>query len=229
MYSCDIESLYTSIPTKLGLEAIKYWIMRKQSLIPRCFPKEFILESIEFILKSNIFLFDSKMFNQIFGTAMGTKFAPPCACLTIGYQEETKLFTQELPKYFSYEECLLITEFSKRYMDDGFIFWSKHLDFNSFSICLNNLHREIKYTFEKAKVIVQNSESCQVINFLDVSVILYRDRTIETNIYYKEPTPDYLFTTAHTQINVPYNLAKRIIVSVSNEEKTKYRLNELKN
>ena len=108
MYSCDIESLYTSIPTKLGLEAIKYWIMRKQSLIPRCFPKEFILESIEFILKSNIFLFDSKMFNQIFGTAMGTKFAPPCACLTIGYQEETKLFTQELPKYFFNEKCLLI-------------------------------------------------------------------------------------------------------------------------
>ena len=48
------------------------------------------------------------MFNQIIGTAMGTKCAPPYACLTIGYQEETKLFTQELPKYFSSEECLLI-------------------------------------------------------------------------------------------------------------------------
>ena len=47
----------------------------------------------------------------------------------------------------------------------------------------------IKSTFEKAKVIVQNSESCQVINFLDVSVTLYPDRTIETDIYYKTPTP----------------------------------------
>ena len=88
---------------------------------------------------------------------MGTKCAPPYACLTIGYQEETELFTQELPKYFSNEECLLIKEFFKRYMDDGFIFWPKHLDFNSFSICLNNLHPAIKYTFEKAKVIVENS------------------------------------------------------------------------
>ena len=60
------------------------------------------------------------MFNQIIGTAMGTKCAPPYECLTIGYQEETKLFTQELLKYFSNEECLLIKEFFKRYMDGGF-------------------------------------------------------------------------------------------------------------
>ena len=105
---------------------------------------EFILESIEFTLKINNFLFDSKMFNQIIGTTMGTKCAPPYACLTIGYQEETKLFTQELPKYFSNEECLLIKEFFKRYMDDGFIFWTTQLDFNSFSIWLNNLHSAIK-------------------------------------------------------------------------------------
>ena len=72
------------------------------------------------------------MFNQIFGTAMGTKCAPPHACLTIGYKEETKLLTQELLKYFSNEECLLIKEFFKRYMDDGFIFRPKHLDFSSF-------------------------------------------------------------------------------------------------
>ena len=62
------------------------------------------------------------MFKQVCGTAMGTKCAPPYAYLTIGYQEETKLFTQELPKYFSIEECELIKEVFKRYMDDGFIF-----------------------------------------------------------------------------------------------------------
>ena len=164
---------------------------------------------------------------------MGTKYAPSYVCLTIGYQEETKLFTQELPKYFSNEECLLIKEFFKRYMDDGFIFWPKHLDFNSFSICLNNLHPAIKYTFEKAKVIVENSESCQVINFLDVSVILHSDRTIETDIYYKDTNPhDYLpYDSAnpdHSKDNVPYNLAKPIVVFVSIEEKTEYMLNEFK-
>ena len=155
--------------------------MRKLHLIPKRFTKEFILEPIEFILKNNI-LFDSKMFNQIIETAMGTKCARPSACLTIGSQEETKLFMQELPKSFSNEKCLLIKELFKKYMDDGFIFWPKHLDFNSFSIYLNNLHPAIKDTFGKAKVIFENSESCQVINFLDVSVILHSDHTIKADI-----------------------------------------------
>ena len=51
MYSCDTASLYTSIPTKLDLETIEYWIMRKRNLIPQRVTKEFILESIEFIFK----------------------------------------------------------------------------------------------------------------------------------------------------------------------------------
>ena len=50
------------------------------------------------------------MVYQFFGTAMRTKCAPLYACLTIGYQKETKLFTQELPKYFSVKECELIKE-----------------------------------------------------------------------------------------------------------------------
>ena len=147
------------------------------------------------------------MFNQIFGTAIGTKCAPPYKHFTIGYQEETKLFTQELPKYFSNEECLLIKEFFKRYMDDGFIFWPKHLDFNSFSFYLNNLHPAIKYTFKKAKVIVENSESCQLINFLDVSVILHFQSTIETNIYYKNTNAnDYLpYDSADPDHSITYN------------------------
>ena len=52
--------------------------------------KEFMIDSIKFILKNNAFLFDFKMPNQIFRTALGTECLPPYACLTIGYQEETK-------------------------------------------------------------------------------------------------------------------------------------------
>ena len=52
---------------------------------------------------------------------MGTKCAPSHAYLSIGYQEETKIFTHELPKYLSIEECDLIKEVFKRYMDIGFI------------------------------------------------------------------------------------------------------------
>ena len=106
MYSWEIESLYASIPTEFGLEAIEYWIIRKRNLILQLLIKEFILESTEFNSKYNNFLFDSKMFNQIFGRVIGTMCTLSYACLTIGYQEEATLFTHELPKYLSTEDIL---------------------------------------------------------------------------------------------------------------------------
>ena len=72
------------------------------------------------------------MYLQLLGTVMGTKCAPPYACLTVGYLEETKIFTNELPKYFKESECKLIMELLKRYMDDDFIFWQLKLSFENF-------------------------------------------------------------------------------------------------
>ena len=96
------------------------------------------------------------------------------------------------------------------------------------------MYSKIRYTFEKAKVIVQNSEFCQVIKFLDVSVILHPDCTVETGIYYNDTDAHGYFPydsahPHHSRDNFANNLAKRIIVFVSNEEKTEYRLKELKN
>ena len=70
-------------------------------MIAERFTNNFVTESLKFILTKNNVLFDEHMYLQLLGTAMGTKCAPPYACLTIGYLEETKLFTQELPKYFN--------------------------------------------------------------------------------------------------------------------------------
>ena len=99
LYSYDVTSLYTSIPHNLGLDAIKYWVERRRDLIPERFTKDFILESAKFVLENNNFCFDNDMYKQVKGTAMGTKFAPAYACLTVGYLEETKLFPVILPKY----------------------------------------------------------------------------------------------------------------------------------
>ena len=117
-------------------------------------------------------------------------------------------------------------------MEDGFVFRPKHLDFEFFSTCLNNLHPAIKYTFEKAKLIQSDhSQPYQVLNFLDIEVILHADNTVETDIFYKDKnTHDYLpYNSAHPKHckdNLPYNLAKRIIVFISNEEKVEMRLKE---
>ena len=69
-----------------------------------------------------------------------------------------------------------------------------------------------------------------MINFLYVSVILHPGRTIETDIYYEDTNAHHYlpYDSAlpdHSRDNVPYNLAKRIIIFVSNDEKAESRLN----
>ena len=231
MYSYDVVSLYTSIPHELGLTAIDYWIDARSDLIPERFSKSFILEAVKFVLENNNFLFDNKMFRQISGTAMGTKFAPPYACLTMGYLEETILFPVTLKKYFNNQSCDYIKHNYLRYMDDGFIALPENINSEIFKNALNELHPAIKFTMEEGKSISEHEES---LHFLDIEIILTRGKEIHTDIYYKDTNPhDYLnFHSAHpTHIKntIPFNLAKRVIVFVTKEDRMKFRLKELKN
>ena len=174
------------------------------------------------------------MFNQVFGTAIRTACTPPYACLAIGYQEGTKLFTQKLlPEYFSIEECELMKKVFKRYMDYVFFvcfFWPKHLDFEYFSTCLKSLHPAIKYTLEKTKLIqIDHSQPDQVLNFLEIEVILNSAKTIETDVYYKDKIehdnlPYNVAHPKHCKDNLPCNLPKRVIDFASNGEKVEMRL-----
>ena len=103
-------------------------------------------------------------------------------------------------------------------MDDGFIFWPKHQGFHSFSIWFASA---IKYRFEKAKVIIQkfrivsSNKRFRCINYTNSWPF------IETDIRHQRPWfPPYDSAHPdHSRNNVPYNLAKRVIVLVSNEEK----------
>ena len=52
---------------------------------------------------SDIILLEKKMLNQVMGTTMGTKLAPPCANFSVGFLEDTVFFPVELPKYFSHD------------------------------------------------------------------------------------------------------------------------------
>ena len=91
------------------------------------------------------------MFLQLVGTAMGTKLAPPYACLSVGYLEETILFPRLLPLHFTLTECKLIEEIFKRFMDDGFVLWPKNANIDIFRKLLNELHPSLKFTVEKGK------------------------------------------------------------------------------
>ena len=60
----DVVSSYISIPQDLGLQALSYWIDKKQNLILEGFTKTFILEATSFLLLNNKFRFDIYMFLQ---------------------------------------------------------------------------------------------------------------------------------------------------------------------
>ena len=58
LFTCDIVSLYTSIRHDLGVEAIEYWLQTYPDKVPKRFTRDFIIESILFILQNNNFYFD---------------------------------------------------------------------------------------------------------------------------------------------------------------------------
>lgn len=78
------------------------------------------------------------------------------------------------------------------------------------------MHPNIKFTIESSKL--ENGN--EIINFLDVKVILTKDKEMSTDLYYK-PTNSHEYLNykshhpKHVKDNVPYNLAKRIVVFVS--------------
>ena len=138
--SFDIEALYSNIPHKLGLEAIKYWIEKYPNTLNSRFSKEFIIDGIKFILENNIFCFNDTFYRQEKGTAMGTKFAPVYATLTIGYLEE-KLYTIIETNYDT-EFTRYLKKYWKRFLDDCFVPWTKsEEELIKFHSVLNNLQK----------------------------------------------------------------------------------------
>ena len=233
LYSCDIKSLYTNITHELGLKALDYWINKHRNKIEKRFTTNFIIESAEFILKNNNFCFDNQFYHQEIGAAMGTDFAPPYANISVGYLEETKLY-DELSKHFDKMICDIIMEFYFRFMDDGFLPWPTEVDIKIFHDIINNLDPNLEFTIEPPLEFEESDHSkSQKLNFLDIDIIKRSDGKIETDVYYKKTNShDYLNYNSHhpTHIknNLPYNLAKRLIVFCSTSEKETKRLKELR-
>jgi hypothetical protein len=211
--TCDVVSLYTSIPHELGVESIEFWLKESPNTIPTRFMHSFILQAIDFILKNNYFSFEDDFYLQISGTAMGTKMAPTYACLVMGYLE-TKMYSKIKEVYPNdvYEHIL---NSWLRYIDDGWLIWNHSFgSIDGFVNILNNLHHSIKFTIE---------HSDAEIHFLDVLVSFGDNNTIKTDIYHKSTDSfNYVPFTSnhprHTLKNIPYVLSHRIQQIVSDEE-----------
>ena len=218
----DVENLYSNIPHDLGLEAIKFWLSKYPEELPNRISKEFILDGIKLILENNSFCFNDKYYLQVKGTAMGTKFAPAYATLVLAYLEE-KMYKKSETE-FSQNFRLYLEENFKRFLDDCFLIFNQpEKDLDKFHHLLNSLHPSIRYTIDKSR---------KQISFLD-TLIINNNGKIETDIYYK-PTDSkqYLLYTSchpkHTRNSIPYNLARRLRLIISEENTLIKRLEELR-
>ena len=143
-----------------------------------------------FVLKNNLLEFNRKVKQQIFGTALGTKFAPTYACIFMNKIESDFLKTQEAKPLVWY-----------RYIDDVFFIWTHgEQKLNSFLEELNNYHPNIKFTHESSK---------ENISFLDLSVSLSETK-LYTDLYIK-PTDRHQYL--HYSSSHPDHTKKSIIYS----------------
>ena len=75
LVTADVVALYTN---EDGLETLRERLVKSEDLK---LPINDIVKMAEFVLKNNIFEFNGKVKQQVAGTAISTKFAPPYACI----------------------------------------------------------------------------------------------------------------------------------------------------
>lgn len=167
IFSIDVDALYTNIETSLGLEAVRK-VFDQYPDASR--PDEELLELLKLGLTCNDFEFDSKMYLQIYGTAMGKKFAPAYANIYMAEWERTV-----------FPKCPKLPLLYLRYLDDIFGVWTHSKEeFGHFMEILNSHHESISLKFDL---------QTEKINFLDTEVFI-KEKTggrwgLGTRVYFK--------------------------------------------
>ena len=91
--TADAVGFYPNIPHEAGFKSLKEALDRRRK---KKISTKDLVKMVEFVLKNNYFEFDSSIYQQLSGTAIGTKFAPPYACISMDRFENSFLETQTL-------------------------------------------------------------------------------------------------------------------------------------
>ena len=238
LVSVDVSALYTNIPQDEGIEAVREALLEREN--PEI-PTDFIIRLLEIVLKYNIFEFNSELFLQLIGTAMGTRPAVSYANIFMARRIDQQILdlAEQLGAGTSPILCF------KRFLDDIFMIYTGSVEnLHKFLEELNNLHPTIKFTMNHTMPPSPTSDNptpppppCQCnptesLAFLDTSLSI-KDGKIITDLY-RKPTDrnQYLLPSschpAHVTDNIPFSLAYRIVRICTEPETRDIRLTELK-
>ena len=142
-------------------------------------PTEDLVKMAEFVLKNNYFEFNGSIKQQLSGTAIGTKFAPPYACIFMDKLETNFLKTQTLQPLVWF-----------RYIDDVFFLWTHgEENLKQFLYNLNNYDPNLKFTHEYSK---------KEIPFLDLKVGI-KNGNITTDFFFYKCDKNTIYTQTLTK------------------------------
>ena len=208
--TCDVPSLYTSIPLSEGISASCEALSRSGHTSP---PIDDLKILMNHVLTKNNFTFMGDNFLQVFGTAMGTRMAPSFACLFMSRLEEQMLDAAPCRPWIWW-----------RYIDDVFFIWTREEEsLHTFLNHINSFHRSIKFTSEF---------SHDQVNFLDVT-IRKENGTLATDLYTKPTdTHQYLHSSSchprHCKSGIAYSQALRLRRICSNDTNFSQHASDLK-
>ena len=133
----DVQSLYPSIPTDLGLSAVRT-MLTEHGDGRLC---EALVELLTLVMTENHLQFGDGFWKQVRGTAMGTPVAVIYAVLFMGWLDS--LMASQLP-HLSPHIAL-----HKRYIDDGVVVWcGSRPDLEAWITAFNNLIPSINLSWE---------------------------------------------------------------------------------
>ncbi|XP_077344465.1 uncharacterized protein LOC143988608 [Lithobates pipiens] len=169
LVALDIESLYNTIPHDKGVEVVRRFLSERGSSFLQY--SSFVVDLLEYILKHNVFVFDSTHYLQVQGVAMGTKCAPSYANLYLGGWEKETFSREDLSPFLD----KIISWF--RYIDDVLFFWAgTETELKTFFqlISINNFN--LKFT-------MQHSQS--IVNFLDITISVDSEGRLNSLLFRK--------------------------------------------
>ena len=178
----DITSLYTVIPNREGLLALKHFFDLRTVKEPS---SETLLRLAELVLTPNCFSFAGSYYKQINGVAMGTKMGPCYANLFVGYIEHQFFNHYNGPN----------SDLYRRYID-GCV---------EFITAVNSFHPALKYTWDISdtslafldiKVSVEGNGLCTSVH--------YKPTDSHSYLLYSSSHP------SHVKNSIPYSQFLRL-------------------
>ena len=164
--------MYTNINTDHTIDTLCEWLKQHKKELPGDFNTELILKGIEQLMKHNVFIFGNRYYLQKDGTAMGTNVACMYTTIYYSYYKENSLLHLSYIKFY----CRLI--------DNAFIIVGDTPNvFQNVSNAMDDFCPVGK------RLTWKTNEPNDAVDFLDLTISIPEDETINTRTFQKENNP----------------------------------------